>query len=126
LIRLSALLPAIGSHRSRGNDSRAADLDSGSTRITMMVSLRSPIDSRSPNAPANGESGAMQALLSAPVIRMFNAPGSAMGNVSTGPVSTVAAPMGALGSAGCTAGVRPSSAGAMSWVGSATRGMVLP
>src|SRR5262245_20066298 len=54
----------------------------------MIVSLRSPIPSRSPKAPAYGESGSMHAPLSAPVMRKLLASGSASGNVATGSVAT--------------------------------------
>ena len=47
--------------------------------MSMMVSLRSPISVRSPNAEAYGESGSIHALLSAPVMRKFRAVRSATG-----------------------------------------------
>src|SRR6476620_7101567 len=56
----------------------------GSTRRTMIVSLRSPMFSRSPKAPAYGEFGSMHAPLSAPVMRKFCASGSTGGNVAVG------------------------------------------
>src|SRR6188508_892396 len=73
--------PAIVTHRSRGNDSTATCDVAGLTRHIMIVSLRSPMFERSPNAGAYGESGSTHELLSAPVIRKFLAPGSAGGNV---------------------------------------------
>ena len=77
-------------YRSRGNDSTATRSAAGSTRNTMIVSLRSPTRplSASPNAGAYGESGSTQAPLSAPVMRKFLASGSAGGNVGTGVVGT--------------------------------------
>ena len=76
--------PAIVTYRSRGSDSTATRLAAGSTRMIMIVSLRSPTRplSSSPNAGANGESGSTHAPLSAPVRRKFDAVGSAGGNVS--------------------------------------------
>ncbi len=79
--------PAIVTHRSRGNDSTATCEVAGLTRHIMIVSLRSPRLDRSPKAPACGEFGSTQLLLSAPVIRKFWAPGSAGGNVGGGVVS---------------------------------------
>ena len=55
--------PAIVTHRSRGNDRTATCEVAGSTRHTMIVSLRSPRLDRSPNAPAYGESGSTQAVV---------------------------------------------------------------
>ena len=51
------LRPAMVTHRSRGNDSTAARSVDGSRRMIMIVSLRSPMISRSPNPPANGRVG---------------------------------------------------------------------
>src|SRR6476660_5653774 len=48
----------------------------------MIVSLRLPRLSRFSTAPAYGELGSMQALLSLPVMRKFIACGSGSGNVS--------------------------------------------
>ena len=79
--------PAMLTHRSRGNDKTATCDVAGLTRHIMIVSLRSPRLDRSPNAPAYGELGSTQLLLSAPVIRKFWAPGSAAGNVGGGVVS---------------------------------------
>src|SRR6476469_2727016 len=62
----------------------ATRLLDGSTRRTMIVSLRSPMFSRSPKAPAYGELGSMHAPLSAPVMRKFCASGSTGGNVAVG------------------------------------------
>src|SRR4051812_35674778 len=62
----------------------ATRLLDGSTRRTMIVSLRSPMFSRSPKAPAYGESGSTHAPLSAPVMRKFCASGSTGGNVAVG------------------------------------------
>src|SRR5918995_2244859 len=59
----------------------------------MIVSLRSPMPSRLPNAAAYGESGSTQAPLSAPVMRKLEAWGSASGNV-TGAVGSAAASVG--------------------------------
>src|SRR5215218_5506266 len=61
--------------------------------MIMIVSLRSPTrpDSASPNAGAYGELGSMQAPLSAPVSRKFDADGSAGGNVSDVDVAGVVA-----------------------------------
>ena len=50
----------------------------------MIVSLRSPMFSRSPKAPAYGELGSTHAPLSAPVMRKFCASGSTGGNVAVG------------------------------------------
>jgi len=91
LIRDMLPVSAISTHRSRGNDSTAARLAAGSTRMIMIVSLRSPIDSRSPNPPAYGESGSMHAPLSAPVIKKFWASGSGAGNVDATAVEAVVA-----------------------------------
>ena len=78
--------PAMVTYRSRGNDSTATRFAAGSTRMIMIVSLRSPTRPlfSSPNAGAYGESGSTQAPLSAPVSRKFDAVGSAGGNVSAG------------------------------------------
>ena len=86
LARLPA--PAIVTYRSRGNDSTATREAAGSTRSTMIVSLRSPTRSSPsvPKAAKNGEFGSTQAPLSAPVMRKFLAVGSAGGNVSGGVV----------------------------------------
>src|SRR5436190_17695801 len=83
-MRLLPSLPAMLTYRSRGNDSTATRSAAGSTRNTMIVSLRSPTRPlpASPNAGAYGELGSTQAPLSAPVRRKFCACGSAGGNVS--------------------------------------------
>src|SRR4051794_25015290 len=81
----------MSTHRSRWNDSTAAALVVGSRRRSMIVSLRSPMFSRFDTAPAYGESGSMQALLSLPVMRKFIAVGSGSGNVSGGAVLAVGA-----------------------------------
>src|SRR5436190_8672041 len=87
-MRLLPSLPAMLTYRSRGNDSTATRSAAGSTRNTMIVSLRSPTRplSASPNAGAYGELGSTHAPLSAPVRRKFLAAGSAAGNVSGGVV----------------------------------------
>src|SRR6187549_2435428 len=98
--------PAIVTHRSRGNDSTATCDVAGLTRHIMIVSLRSPRLDRSPKAPAYGESGSTQLLLSAPVIRKFWACGSAGGNVGgvvvSGADSAGAAPAPAVSTTGAT------------------------
>jgi hypothetical protein len=74
----------------------------------MIVSLRSPMPSRSPKAAAYGELGSTQAPLSAPVRRKLDASGSASGNVGAVVTSTVGADV-ASGS-GALAGVVTSGA----------------
>src|SRR5215203_3118544 len=73
--------PSTVTHRSRGNDKTATSDVAGLIRHIMIVSLRSPMFERSPNAGAYNEPGSTQELLSAPVIRKFLAPGSAGGKV---------------------------------------------
>src|SRR4051794_30005713 len=90
----------MSTHRSRWNDSTAAALVVGSRRRSMIVSLRSPMFSRFDTAPAYGESGSMQALLSLPVMRKFIAVGSGSGNVSGGAVLAVVAGESLPGGAG--------------------------
>ncbi len=78
-----------------GTTARPPGLAAGSTRKTMIVSLRSPTRPlASPNAGAYGESGSTHAPLSAPVMRKFFAVGSAGGNVA-GVVVSAAAVVGA-------------------------------
>src|SRR3954451_5342452 len=89
LIRPQPLAPLIFTHRSRGNDSTAARSVDGSTRMIMMVSLRSPSVCRS--SIGFCELGSAQELLSAPVIKKLRASGSASGKVVVG-ASVEAAP----------------------------------
>src|SRR4051794_30776940 len=79
LMRLLPLAPLIFTHRSRGNDSTAARFVEGSTRMIMIVSLRSPSVWR--GSTGLGEFGSAHELLSAPVMRKLRASGSASGNV---------------------------------------------
>ena len=71
--------PACVTHMSRGKERTAAWLSMGLTRITMIESLRSPYVLRFPKPPAYGESLAMHALLSEPVIKKFFALRSPIG-----------------------------------------------
>ena len=71
LIRPRRVEPACVTHMSRGKERTAAWLSMGLTRITMIESLRSPYAVRFPKPPAYGESLAMHALLSEPVIKKF-------------------------------------------------------
>src|SRR3954447_255381 len=94
LMRLRLPVPATFTHRSRGNERIAAWLVVGSTRRMMIASLRSPIEERSPNAPAYGELGSTQALLSAPVRRKLSAltsPGGTRTGATVVPVAAVPA-----------------------------------
>ncbi len=71
LIRAWRVVPAMFTHKSRGNDNTATSLMVGSTRNTMMVSDRSPNDSRSPIPPAVPSPLSGHAPLSDPVRRKF-------------------------------------------------------
>ncbi len=116
-------MPAIFTYRSRGNDSTATRSAAGSTRNTMIVSLRSPTRplEASPNAGANGEFGSTQAPLSAPVSRKFWAAGSAGGNVSGVVVTTTGVVW-----PGATVVVGPAAAGAVVVVAAAaSAGLVI-
>ena len=70
LIFAEVFVPAIGTHRSRGNDSSCTSPTIGSTRMSKMVSLRWPVGSPGPrNTSAFGSLASMLARLSEPMIR---------------------------------------------------------
>ena len=94
LMRAWRVVPAMFTHKSRGNDSTATSFTAGSTRSTMIVSLRSPNDVRSPMPPAVPSPLSGHAPLSEPVRRKFSArkPLVSRFHSSTGEPSGVVAP----------------------------------
>src|SRR6516165_8473652 len=74
LMRSLRGVPAIGTHKSRGNDKMAAWAEVGSTWNTMIVSDRAPAVPSPRKAPAYGDDGSMQLRLSDPVNKKLVAP----------------------------------------------------